>query len=58
MQYVAAARMDLHKLQGLVYHILPPTTAIVDYAIGLENLSANEQANQQFFLFFILLKRQ
>ena len=30
-------------LQILVYDILPPTTAIVDYAIGLEKLSANEQ---------------
>ena len=31
------------RLQVLVYDILPPTTAIVDYAIGLEKLSANEQ---------------
>ena len=31
------------KLQALVYDILPPTTAIVDYAIGLGKLSANEQ---------------
>ena len=31
------------KLQALVYHILPPTTAIIDYAIGLGKLSANEQ---------------
>ena len=31
------------KLQSLVYDILPPTTAIADYAIGLEKLSANEQ---------------
>ena len=31
------------KLQALVYDILPSTTAIVDYAIGLEKLSANEQ---------------
>ena len=30
------------KLQALVYDILPPTTAIADYAIGLEKLSANE----------------
>ena len=29
--------------QALVYDILPPTTDVVDYAIGLENLSANEQ---------------
>ena len=27
----------------LVYDILPPTTATVDYAIGPEKLSANEQ---------------
>ena len=33
----------LPKLPALVYDILPPTTAIVDYAIGLEKLSANEQ---------------
>ena len=31
------------NLQALVYDILPPTTAITDYAIGLEKLSANEQ---------------
>ena len=31
------------KLQALVYDILPATTARVDYAIGLEKLSANEQ---------------
>ena len=31
------------KLQALVYGILPPTTAIADYAIGLDKLSANEQ---------------
>ena len=31
------------KHQALVYDILPSTTAIVDYAIGLEKLSANEQ---------------
>ena len=29
------------KLQALVYDILPSTTVIVDYAIGLEKLSAN-----------------
>ena len=30
-------------LQAVVYNhdVLPPTTAIVDYAIGLEKLSAN-----------------
>ena len=32
-----------YKLRALVYDILPPTTVIVDYAIGLEKLSANEQ---------------
>ena len=31
------------KLPALVYDILPPTTAILDYVIGLEHLSANEQ---------------
>ena len=31
------------RLQALVYDILPPTTAIVDYATGLEKLSANKQ---------------
>ena len=36
-------RMIPSKLQAPVYHILPPTTAIVDYVIGLEKLSASEQ---------------
>ena len=40
------------KLQALVYNILHPTTDVVDYAIGLEKLSAN----RQFFL--LLLKGQ
>ena len=31
------------KLRALVYDSLPPTSAILDYAIGLEKLSANEQ---------------
>ena len=31
------------KLQALIYAILPPTTAITDYAIGLEKLLANGQ---------------
>ena len=31
------------KLQALVYDILPTTTVIVDYAIGLGKLSANQQ---------------
>ena len=33
----------LLKLQALVYDILPPTTAITDYAVGLGKLSANGQ---------------
>ena len=33
---------DGPKLQALVCDILPPTIAIVDYAIGLEKMSANE----------------
>ena len=31
------------KLQALVYDILPPSTAIVNYATGLEKLTANDQ---------------
>ena len=31
------------QLQALVYDILPPPTAIIDYAIGVEKLSANGQ---------------
>ena len=31
-----------HKLQAPVYDLLPSTTAIVHYAVGLEKLSANE----------------
>ena len=31
------------KLQALVYDILPPATAIIDYAIGLGKLSVNAQ---------------
>ena len=31
------------ELQALVYDILPPTSAIIDYAIGLQQLSANGQ---------------
>ena len=31
------------KFQALVYHTLPPTTAIADYAVGLKKLSANGQ---------------
>ena len=32
-----------HKLQALVYNILPSTTATFSYAIGSRKLSANEQ---------------
>ena len=32
-----------YKLQALEYDILSPTTTIVEYAIGFEKLSANEQ---------------
>ena len=39
------------KLQALVYDILPPTSATVDYAIGLEKLSSNGQ-------FLMMLKWQ
>ena len=39
----ARAHVAQCKLQALVYDILPPTTAIVDYVIGLEKLSANQQ---------------
>ena len=28
---------DTHKLQALVHDILPPTTAITDYAKGFKN---------------------
>ena len=31
------------KLQALVYDILPSTTTVFSYAIGLRKLSANEQ---------------
>ena len=37
------------KLQSLVYHILPPTTAITDCTIGLGKPSANGQV-------FVVLK--
>ena len=33
---------DQHKLQALVYDILPSTTAAFSYAIGSRKLSANE----------------
>ena len=32
-----------HKLQTLIYDILPSTTAVFSYAIGSRKLSANEQ---------------
>ena len=34
---------DGPELQALVDDILPPTTAIIDYVVGLQNLSANGQ---------------
>ena len=42
------------KLQSLVYHILPPTTAIDDYAIGLEKKKKEKKKkkisfNEEFF---------
>ena len=33
----------LVKFQALVYDILPPTTAVIDYALGRRQLSASEQ---------------
>ena len=36
-------RRSVHKLQALVYDILPSTTAVFSYAIGSRQLSANEQ---------------
>ena len=46
-QTLAQLRTGLrHKLQALVYDILPPTTGgfsrPIDHAIGLEKLSAND----------------
>ena len=50
-QATAALHTSLKgKLQALVYDILPPTTAINDYAIGLEKLSANEVFQYQYNL--------
>ena len=37
------SRTGQDKNRHVVYDILPPTTAIADYAIGLEKLSANEE---------------
>ena len=39
-----------HKLQALVYNILPSATAIFSYAIGPIKLSANKQ----FFCFTVV----
>ena len=33
----------MHKLQALLYDILPSTAAVFSYAIGSRKLSANEQ---------------
>ena len=35
--------MVTHKLQALVYDILPSTTVVFSYVIGSRKLSANEQ---------------
>ena len=35
--------LERTRLQALVYDILPPTTATIGYATGLEKLSANGQ---------------
>ena len=40
---LGARRKPSHKFQALVYDIFPPTTAIVNYATGLEKLTANGQ---------------
>ena len=42
-QSVSKTVLTVPKLQALVYDILPPTTAVTDYAIVIENLSANRQ---------------
>ena len=41
------------RLQALVYDILPPTIAIVNYAIGLEKLSVSSVTNS----FSVMLKQ-
>ena len=48
---VATAVRGQHKLQALVYNILPSTTAVFSYAIGSRKLSAYEQ-------FFLLVVKQ
>ena len=40
---VRKATTVFHKLQALVYDILPPATALFSYDIGSRKLSANEQ---------------
>ena len=47
----AARRTIQPKPQALLHDILPPATVIVDYATGLEKLSANGQ-------FLMMFKRQ
>ena len=42
-RHVATTVLSVPKLQALVYDILPPASAIFDYAIGIEELSANGQ---------------
>ena len=43
-----------HKLEALVYDILPSTTAVFSYAIGSRKLSANEQ----FLLLLVVVLKQ
>ena len=42
-----------HKLQAVVYDILPSTTAVFSYSIGFRKLSVNEQ----FFVGDIYISR-
>ena len=39
------------QLQALLHDILPPTTAVTDYAIGLGSLSADEQFSVSVLLY-------
>ena len=41
--WICVGHTPCDKLQALVYDILPSTTAVFSYAIGLSKLSANEQ---------------
>ena len=43
ISYSASSHTHTHKLQALVYDILPSTTAIFSYTIGSRRLLANEQ---------------